>query len=238
MRMMKLIDMLPFELAEKADSKSVLLIPFGCIEFHGNHLPIGTDYFITCEMARLIEERTGAVTAPGVYFSPTGMAASGREKGTADFSVNSFIDCVAQLLENYIGMGFSRIICIVHHQGAESEAMIRTAFAKATLYNNKNTLGDGWWTRGEGPKNSAGLEIRGAFLDSTRFGGHGGRGETEAMLALRPELVKMQYLERGDFRWNWNKGMEADMSDGNEAIAEVERILDKWADIITDNCKA
>ena len=67
-----------FEIAVK-ESKGVVLVPIGCLEKHGSHMPIGTDIFIARHVSILASEKekamvpdpgggaAGAGFVPGVY---------------------------------------------------------------------------------------------------------------------------------------------------------------------------
>ena len=45
-----------FEIAVK-ESKGVVLVPIGCLEKHGSHMPIGTDIFIARHVSILASEK-------------------------------------------------------------------------------------------------------------------------------------------------------------------------------------
>ncbi len=51
-------------------SKSVL-IPVGCLENHGKHMPLGTDTLIPDKIVELLEERCGVMIAPTIPYGAT-----------------------------------------------------------------------------------------------------------------------------------------------------------------------
>ena len=77
----------------------------GSVEFHGFHLPLGTDSYITEMVASGIEKRLNAVVAPTVHLCPTGFAVSGPEQGTTDIDVELFVRWCRTLVSNYCRMG-------------------------------------------------------------------------------------------------------------------------------------
>jgi len=50
------------------DSSGLCLLPFGCIERHGPHLPLGTDQITVDAVARQAAEEEPAVVFPSYYF--------------------------------------------------------------------------------------------------------------------------------------------------------------------------
>lgn len=109
---MYLTEMLPRDLDCAVREKWPLLVPMGSVEFHGFHLPLGTDSYITEMVASGIEKRLNAVVAPTVHLCPTGFAVSGPEQGTTDIDVELFVRWCRTLVSNYCRMGFARNIFI------------------------------------------------------------------------------------------------------------------------------
>lgn len=114
---MFLTEMLPRDLKRAVDEKWPLLVPMGSVEFHGNHLPLGTDSFITEAVA--CGWRSASMwwsRRPCICARPA-MPVSGPEQGTTDIGVELFIRWCRELVGNYRRMGFGRILFLVHHQG-------------------------------------------------------------------------------------------------------------------------
>ncbi len=224
---MYLTDMTPYEL--EAAKKKPLFIPVGSVEFHGNHLPLGTDLYITEGIARAVAEKNDIVIAPSFIYSPTGYAVSGPGKGTVDIGIDLFISYCSEILAEYEKMGFSDIYVLVHHQSDSVISLIRTAVMKMphSMYNIKNEIGEGWWTDGKSIGKSN-IYVCNAKLDSPAFGGHGGRGETEAILALRPQLVHLEKAVPGDYRWAWNESDRVDTANAERARAGLCDIVERW----------
>ena len=49
-------------------SKGVCVVPIGCLEKHGQHLPVGTDVIHVTEIARQAAEAEPVVVFPTMYF--------------------------------------------------------------------------------------------------------------------------------------------------------------------------
>ena len=57
----------PNEVIEKKNEKSIIYLPIGLIEWHGPHLPLGTDA-ITAELCALgVAKKIGGVVLPTLF---------------------------------------------------------------------------------------------------------------------------------------------------------------------------
>lgn len=219
-------NMTPKALREAVAANRPLLIAVGTIEYHGSQLPVGTDLMIVEGVLRGIEKKAPVVIAPSFIYSPNGYAVSGPEKGTVDISVDCFINHTAEILLAYSRMGFRDIRVFVHHQGGNIGKFVETAILKIGMYNHQNVLGDGWWTDGKNP-DMANIRVQATVIGDEEirraFGGHGGRGETQAIMATNPELVKMDELTENEPWWNETVS-EADEA---HAAACFARLIDE-----------
>ena len=59
------------EVAEYLKTSDTILIPVGSLENHGLHLPLGTDFLIPDEIARLINEKSPILIAPTLNYGAT-----------------------------------------------------------------------------------------------------------------------------------------------------------------------
>ena len=96
-----------------------VLMPAGCIEYHGPHLPIGTDFLIAESICVEVETRVACVMAPPLQFAPTLDWAAGPEEGEADFAPEPFFQYAREALRRIAALGFRRIYILQHHQGAD-----------------------------------------------------------------------------------------------------------------------
>ncbi len=197
--------MTPKDLQAAVAENRPLLIAVGTMEYHGSQLPLGTDLLLVEGVLREMEKRADVVVAPSFIYSPNGYAVSGPEMGTVDISVDCFINHCSEILTAYSRMGFRDIRLFIHHQGANIRKFLETAVLKIGMYNHKQALGDGWWTDKKTPE-FANIRVCPTILGEPEivaaFGGHGGKGETQAMLATNPDTVKMEYLTDDEPWWN------------------------------------
>ena len=45
-----------------------LILPYGTVEEHGKHLPLGTDTLIVAEILKLLEKKRKVLVAPPLYY--------------------------------------------------------------------------------------------------------------------------------------------------------------------------
>ncbi len=199
-------NMCPKDLKAAIAAGLPLLIGVGTIEYHGSQLPVGTDLMIVEGTLREIEKKAPVVIGPSFIYSPNGYAVSGPENGTVDISVECFINHCAEILQAYRQMGFQKIKVFVHHQGANIRKFLEVAVLKTGMYHTKDELGNGWWTDKKASAASGTIEVCNTVIGEqeilSAFGGHGGKGETQAVMATYPETVKMDYLTDDEPWWN------------------------------------
>lgn len=62
----------PSELAERLEAKSVLYFPIGSLEWHNEHLPLGTDTFHAIELSMRLCREIGGVVLPAFWWNTGG----------------------------------------------------------------------------------------------------------------------------------------------------------------------
>lgn len=226
--------MLPQQIRNAVDEQWPIVIPAGCIELHGNHLPLGTDLIIVEEIIKRIEPHVNMVVCPAFAYGPTGYAVGGPETGTIDVRVNIFKDHVKDVLLSLYRMGFRNFFVLVQHQGPDGPEGVAFKMAGAEIFNElKELYGDGWFTKSLNDKVDNGiwfnLKVMGPTVKEYPWpSSHGAWGETEPMLSLRPDTVIMGNLEVNDFPWNWNPGNEAIKADKDHGDKLIDEIVQDW----------
>ncbi len=166
------------------DEKTVVILPIGAVEEHGAHLPLNTDTIqpekVAADVAGNLEkEGYTVIVAPTVNYGNCHSTAN--FPGTISISVDSLRSIVYDILTEFMRHGIKNIVVLSGHAGRNHMAGLRTAAEDALEYGNAKimVLSD--------------YDIAYKDLGNTvpADDGHAGMLETSRVLAIRPELVKM-----------------------------------------------
>ena len=89
----------PFAIKE---SKGLCILPVGCLEKHGQHLPVGTDVIHITEIAKRAAEKEAACVFPTMYFGEK--TGSAEYAGTVIFSSKLRFDILNETWYNIGGL--------------------------------------------------------------------------------------------------------------------------------------
>src|SRR5262249_44061831 len=174
------------ELVAKAAADAIVLLPVASMEQHGPHLPVGVDTILCEAVCRGAAE---AVTpAKPVVVAPTlwcGMAEHHMAfGGTFSFELTSYRAVLLALLTSLARDGFGRVLIVNGHGGnIASLAALLPDFAVATALRIRTVT----YFEVAQAAMSAILEDQ----DGVR---HACEAETSMMLAVAPELVRLEAL--------------------------------------------
>jgi creatinine amidohydrolase len=238
---------LPHQLKTVVEEGWPLLVPTGCIEYHGPHMALGLDTIVVEELLERVAARLKCVVAPPFWYGPTGYAVSGPGQGTLDVSTERFGRHVKDVLASFWDVGFKWIVVGVHHQqmdGPESLA-IRQAAAEVTFERSHAERGHAWWGKAPlaaGDRVFERIQVWPSVLPAAAEQGavmadHAGYYETSLLMAARPELVELERL-----------GMDAPWycttpdSKAREASAEAgerlwQAMVDAWVAKLSAYCR-
>ncbi|MDA0337224.1 MAG: creatininase family protein [bacterium] len=223
---MILTHMRPEQVQDAVRRDVPVLMAAGCVEYHGPHLPIGTDTLIASAICERAEQQVECVLAPPLSMAPTMAWAGGPEEGEIDFDPEVFFLYAREVLRRIAAMGFGRIYLLQHHQGPDGlEALCLKRAAGEVVRERVHEWGPGWGRTDDHPMKNIFGWIRVAYVDSfstyPSVGaqripiGHAGRGETQLIRAAHPDAVRMAALARLDPLPRWlEDAHEADADDG------------------------
>ena len=190
-----------FDDAVKA-SNGVCVVPVGCVEKHGQHLPLGTDVLHSTSIVRQAAEKEPACVFPTMYFGEK--TGAGEFKGTIIFSAELRLQILKETCREIHRNGFKKILLCNGHGG--NTAML-DYFARSVLYEKNDYM---VFTHslalptpdkilaGEYPyltvEDKAVLK---AYVDEgkCRLGGHGCFAETGWVYGTHPELVRLDKMD-------------------------------------------
>ncbi|HUV42249.1 MAG TPA: creatininase family protein [Sedimentisphaerales bacterium] len=161
--------MRPGQLEAAARHFPVVYVPFGCIEWHGRHLPLGTDALKAHGILVKCAEKFGGVVYPPVYFR------AGRDQ-------DDLLPVITDLFERLKAAGFRVIVGVSGHNVQQQIDMINKALEPVVA--DGSVTGIGLWeiTLSQGPESGS---------------DHAAKWETSDMMFFYPELVDLSELGTG-----------------------------------------
>lgn len=161
--------MRPAELEAAARKFPVVYVPFGLIEWHGRHLPLGNDAIKAHGILVKTAEKFGGVVYPPVFFH-------------SGFNQEALVPVLIDLFSRLKRTGFRVIIGVSGHNVQEQIDMINKAL-EPVLADGK-TAGVGLW------------EMTLSRCEESNSD-HAAKWETSNMMFFYPELVDMSELGTG-----------------------------------------
>ena len=195
----------PAELERHLALAPVLVLPFGTIEWHSHHLPLGLDGLVAARMGQEMAERMNAVLAPTGYWAVGGVPFP----FTFNLPIHPVESLLATTFTQSAAMGFQILVAFTGHFGLDQTLAIK----RAALLAMRQTDG-------------IVLPLTTYDLVTNFYGGdHAGIGETSLMMALRPDLVRLD-------AWPANEALPGVIGDDPRPCATPDlgrRILDESA---------
>ena len=156
-------------------SQGVCLLPFGILEKHGPHLPLGTDLLDVRYAALHAAEREYAVVFPEYYFGQ--IAEAKHEPGTMAYSRSLQLALLQETTDEMARNGCVKILIVNGHGGNES---LLPYFAQTQLDKPHDYVVYIFDERSPD---------HGGPPKKTKIDMHAGESETSKMMVSHPELV-------------------------------------------------
>lgn len=93
----------------------VCIIPMGCVERHGSHLPVGIDYMMAWHFADLAARKETAMVFPGWYLGS--LSDCSFAPGTIVFPLELCVKCLESLCNEISRNGYKKILLLNSHGG-------------------------------------------------------------------------------------------------------------------------
>jgi creatinine amidohydrolase len=177
------------EAAALREREPIVLLPIGATEAHGPHLPLGTDVFLSEELAARVqralagraEPPRASVIAPSLAYAVTEFGAPFC--GTVSIEPAAAAALVAGVCCGLVRSGFPRVCLINSHLEPAHVAVLRAAVTEVRAACGTSVAfpdhTERRWAR--------------TLSDEYKKGNcHAGRYETALLLAARPELVRRE----------------------------------------------
>jgi len=161
--------MRPGQLEEAARRFPVVYVPFGCVEWHGRHLPLGTDALKAYGILVKCAEKYGGVVYPPVYFH-------------SGFNREHLEPVLTDLFQRLKSSGFRVIMGVSGHNVKQQIEMIENALKPVVA--DGTVTGIGLWeiSLSKGPESGT---------------DHAAKWETSDMMFFYPDTVDLSELGTG-----------------------------------------
>jgi creatinine amidohydrolase len=175
----------PAELRSLVDSTPLAYLPIGPLEFHGEHLPTGVDWFEAHGLCLRAAAQSGGVVLP-----PTYLASGALDLPfTLSFAPRLVHATIRATLGQLFLRGFRAVVVLTGHGPLDLNHMIKRACAEAEAEHPGLAAYGLCW-----------IELNAARLTAPETGDpstgdHAARIETSWTLELEPELVRLDLLE-------------------------------------------
>ena len=157
-------------------AQGVCVLPFGIIEKHGPHLPLGTDLLdVRYAVANAVKQEY-AVVFPAYYFGQIFEAR--QQPGAIAYSLSTQLTLLQETVSEMSRNGCKKIVIVNGHGGNNS---LLPLFAQSQLASERDYV---VYVFG-----LPHLDVPGRPALKSKFDMHAGEAETSHMLAARPDLV-------------------------------------------------
>jgi len=214
--------------------KAVLAV--GSTEYHGQHLPYGTDTLVSEHIATEVSKRVeGLLMLPPI---PYGMSAHYSEFPLAiSLKTETLMNVLNEVFDSLRKHGINRLLIVNGHDGNIPAIEAATNEYRTQHPEFKIMVLSAWWvTAGE-------LVPQGTFEVWNGLG-HAGEGETSMMLRVDPSLVDMSRAqgvvpdlpEHVEWKWRFNEITPYGVTgDPTKATPEKGRLMNNaLVDLLVD----
>lgn len=207
----------PDQLQARMAAAPVAYVPWGALEWHSVHLPVGLDGLLAECIAERAVKRTGGVVLPVMYLPITALPHR--------FSISFRASTVRAVLDDVLGelarIGFRVVVLLSGHYAQGHELVLMDAAEAAIAAHHIHVLAT--------PPM--------ALVDSDHLD-HAGRWETAQLLATYPKLVDQRQLVEAlntypaghvaDLGILGDLPTEATAASGEVAIEQAVGAIDAW----------
>lgn len=210
---------------ERKFDKAILAV--GSLENHGNHLPFGTDTFVSYMLSKEVAERVeGLLVLPPIYY---GMSEHYKDFSfTVSLRYETLTEVLKDVLLSLHREGIYKVFIFNGHDGNSAPIEVATRSIKVQHPEMKIAVQDAWWV-------TAGELLPPDTFEVWNGLGHAGEGETSICLALFPHLVQMEHAKgvvpdlppNADLKWKFSEltdiGATGDPTKGTKEKGEAMR---------------
>ncbi|HEY7932549.1 MAG TPA: creatininase family protein [Solirubrobacteraceae bacterium] len=204
--------------AEMDAGRDTVIVALGATEQHGRHLPLATDALLGDHLARLLADRLDAFVAPTLRIGCSEHHVG--FPGTISLAETTFHAVVGDLVRSLARGGFRRIVLLPTHGGNFAPLAVAVGQLGELEEVDVVALSD------------LGVLFEIAQIGEREYGVplaegglHAGEWETSLLLAIRPDLARMQDAEAG-FTGELQEALQGMFTGGVAALSQNGAIGD------------
>lgn len=186
-------DLTRLEMEQLDRRHTIVLIPLGALEQHGNQAPLGTDDIIASAMVSRLKEELEAEDPdfPMLVFPviPVGLSTEHKNFcGSVTFRPDTYYHLLYDICESLARHGFKKIVFLICHGGNAPLVQIlsrelRSDLGLYTFYLSSGAFGH--------------PDVKATVSEGNIWDFHGGEMETSMVMAVDPSLVKLETAQAG-----------------------------------------
>ena len=169
--------MFPDEMRARLETRPLLVMPLGTLEWHSYHAPLGLDGLVAQALSERIADLTDGVVTPTSYWAVGGVPFP----YTLRLPIPLIEPLLRTLFEQFAAMGFQVIVAFTGHFGLDQTLALKRSAVEAMRQSSVTIL----------PLTEYDLTTDHGYL-----GDHAATGETSLLWALAPELARVQDIPR------------------------------------------
>ena len=187
-------DLTRWEMEQVDRENTIILIPLGALEQHGNQAPLGTDDIIAEAMSQEIKkalEAEGEEDFPMLLFPviPVGLSTEHKNFcGSVTVRPDTYYHLLYDICVSLAHHGFKKLAFLVCHGGNAPIAQVLSRELRSELGIAPFILSSGAFGH---------PDVKATISKGNIWDFHGGEMETSMVLAERPETVKLETSEAG-----------------------------------------
>ncbi len=186
-------DLTRLEMEQVDKENTIVLIPLGALEQHGNQAPLGTDDIIAEEMTRETIRQVEAKDKdfPMLVFPliPVGLSSEHRNFcGSITFKVDTYYHILHDIADSLVHHGFKKLAFLICHGGNAPIVSVLSRELRSEYGIEVFALSSGAFSD---PR------VQATISPDNGFDFHGGEMETAMVMAVDESLVHLEASEAG-----------------------------------------
>jgi len=187
-------DLTRLEMEQVDKENTIVMIPLGATEQHGNQAPLGTDSIIAEAMIQYIGEaleEAGELDFPMLVFPviPVGLSTEHRNFcGSITFKPDTYYHMLYDICVSLAHHGFKKIAFLICHGGNTPVVQILSRELRSELGISPFFLSSGAFGH---------PDVKATISEGNIWDFHGGEMETSMVMAVDESLVKLETSEAG-----------------------------------------